>query len=167
MRDFIIIALVIPGSLAALRRPWIGIMVWTWLSIMNPHRYTYGMAYSAPLAAIVAACTLVGLFMTRERESPFKGGAVTAFSLFIFWFTLSWLFGLDLEGDYEQWKKVIKIDFMILVALALLHNKQHIFALMWVCVGSLAPLGLKGGLFTVMTGGSLHVYGPPGSFIET
>ena len=141
-------------------------MVWTWLSIMNPHRYAYGLAYSAPLAAIVAGCTLLGFFMTRDRESPFKGGAVTAFSLFIFWFTLSWLFGLDLQGDYEQWKKVIKIDFMILVALALLHNKQHIFALMWVCVGSLAPLGFKGGLFTVLTGGSLHVYGPPGSFIE-
>jgi hypothetical protein len=45
MRDIIVIAIVLAGSLAALRRPWIGIMLWTWLSIMNPHRYTYGMAY--------------------------------------------------------------------------------------------------------------------------
>ena len=166
MRDLILIALVVAGSIAALRRPWIGIMVWTWLSIMNPHRYTYGIAYSAPLAAITAACTMLGFFMTRERESPFKGGAVTAFSLFIFWFTLSWLFGLDAVTDYDQWKKVIKVDGMMLVALALLHSKQHIYALIWVCVGSLAPLAVKGAIFTLQTGGSQRVYGPPGSFIE-
>ena len=166
MRDLILIALVVAGSIAALRKPWIGIMVWTWLSIMNPHRYTYGIAYSAPLAAIIAACTMLGFFMTRERESPFKGGAVTAFSLFIFWFTLSWLFGLDPVTDYDQWKKVIKVDGMMLVALALLHSKQHIYALMWVCVGSLAPLAVKGAIFTLQTGGSQRVYGPPGSFIE-
>jgi len=166
MRDLIVLAIVIPGALAALRRPWIGVMLWIWLSIANPHRYTYGIAYDAPLAAIVAGCTFLGLFLTRDRESPFKGGAVTAFALFIFWFTLSWLFGLDPSEDYDQWKKVMKIDVMILVALMLLRSKQHIFAMMWVIVGSLAPLGVKGGLFTAMTGGSLRVYGPLGSFIE-
>ena len=83
MRDIIVIAIVLAGSLAALRRPWIGIMLWTWLSIMNPHRYTYGMAYSAPLAAVAAACVMLGLLMTRERESPFKASPVTWFTLFI------------------------------------------------------------------------------------
>jgi putative inorganic carbon (HCO3(-)) transporter len=81
------------------------------------------------------------------------------------WVTLSWLAGLDVAGDYEQWKKVMKIDVMLLVALMLLHSKQHIFALMWVCAGSLALLGIKGGIFTLTSGGNFHVWGPPGSFI--
>jgi len=166
MRDIIVIAIVLAGSLAALRRPWIGIMLWTWLSIMNPHRYTYGMAYSAPLAAVAAACVMLGLLMSRERESPFKASPVTWFTLFIVWMTISWLAGLDPSGDYEQWKKVMKIDLMLLVALALLHSKKHIVALMWVCVGSLALLGVKGGVFTLVTGASQRVWGPPGSFIE-
>lgn len=166
MRDIIVIAIVLAGSLAALRRPWIGIMLWTWLSIMNPHRYTYGMAYSAPLAAVAAACVMLGLLMTRERESPFKASAVAWFALFMTWMTLSWLFGLDAAGDYEQWKKVMKIDVMIVVALMVLHSKQHIFALMWMCAGSLALLGIKGGIFTLLSGGVYRVWGPPGSFIE-
>jgi len=166
MRDIIVIAIVLAGSLAALRRPWIGIMLWTWLSIMNPHRYTYGMAYSAPLAAVAAACVMLGLLMTRERESPFKASPVTWFTLFIVWVTLSWLAGIDPEGDYEQWKKVMKIDLMLLLALALLHSKKHIVALMWVCAGSLALLGIKGGIFTLFSGGVYRVWGPPGSFIE-
>ena len=166
MRDILLIAIVTAGCLASLRRPWIGIMLWTWLSIMNPHRYTYGIAYSAPLAAAAAVSILLGLLMTKERESPFKASPVIWFAIFMLWMTLSWLAGIDPAGDYEQWKKVMKIDVMILLAFMLLRTKQHIFALAWVATGSLALLGLKGGVFTLTSGGSFHVWGPPGSFIE-
>ncbi len=165
MRDLLVITLVLAGSIAALRRPWVGVMVWTWLSVMNPHRYSWGLAYDAPLAAIAAGATIIGLLMTRERASPFKDSAVAVLVVFMVWITLSWRFGVDPAGDYAQWKKVMKIDFMIIVALMLLHSKQHIFALAWVVTGSLALLGAKGGLFTLTTGGNFHVWGPPGSFI--
>ncbi|MCZ4313787.1 putative O-glycosylation ligase, exosortase A system-associated [Comamonadaceae bacterium G21597-S1] len=166
MRDLLIIAICFAGVIASLKRPWIGIMLWTWLSIMNPHRYAYGMAHSAPLAAAAAGAVVIGLLMTKERESPFKGAPVTFFTMFVVWITLSWLAGLDVSGDYPQWKKVMKIDVMILLALMLLHSKKHIMALVWVCVGSLALLGIKGGIFTLTTGGGGRVWGPPGSFIE-
>lgn len=166
MRDLLVLAIAFSGSLAALRQPWIGIMLWTWLSIMNPHRFTYGLAYDFPIAALAAATTILGTLITKERDSPFKGNAVIVLAVFMVWITLSWLLGLDVEGDYEQWKKVMKIDFMILLALIVLRSKMHIFALAWVAVGSLALLGFKGGIFTVTSGGSFHVWGPPGSFIE-
>jgi putative inorganic carbon (hco3(-)) transporter len=166
MRDLLIIGLVLAGSLAALRRPWIGVMVWTWMSIMNPHRYTYGVAYDAPLAALAAGSTLVGLLMTRDRTSPFKGPAAALLVGFMVWITLSWLFGVDPDGDYVQWKKVMKIDLMIVVALMVLHTKRHVYALVWVVTASLALLGAKGGIFTLTTGGNFRVWGPPGSFIE-
>jgi len=165
MRDVLVVLLVFAGCVAALRRPWVGVMVWTWLSIMNPHRYAWGWAYDAPLAAVAAGATLAGLLLTRERESPFKGAPVIWLVLFMGWITLSWLFGLDAAGDYPQWSKVMKIDAMILVALMLLHSKRHTFALAWVAVGSLALLGAKGGFFTLITGGVYRVWGPPDSFI--
>ena len=166
MRDILLLAIVLSGCVAALKRPWIGVMLWTWLSIMNPHRYAYGFAYDAPLAAMAVGSTAIGLLMTRDRASPFKGSPVAWFAVFMFWITLSWLFGLAPERDYDQWKKVMKIDVMLLVGLMLLHTRQHIMALMCVCVGSLALLGAKGGIFTILTGGSYRVWGPPGSFIE-
>jgi len=165
MRDILIIAIVMAGALAALRRPWIGIMLWTWLSIMNPHRYTWGLAYSTPLAAIAAVSVVLGLLMTKDRESPFKASPVTWMMIFMVWISLSWLAGIDPAGDYEQWKKVMKIDLFIVLSLMLLHSKQHIFALMWVCAGSLALLGVKGGIFTLASGGNFRVWGPLGSFI--
>ncbi len=166
MRDILLIAIVLAGCIAALKRPWIGVMLWTWLSIMNPHRYTYGFAYSAPLAAMTAGCIVLGLFMTRERESPFKGSPVNWLVVFMVWMTLSWLFGMHVGSDYEQWKKVMKIDGMIIVSLILLHNRLQIMALMWVSAGSMLFLGAKGGFFTLLNGGNHRVWGPEGSYIE-
>jgi probable O-glycosylation ligase (exosortase A-associated) len=82
------------------------------------------------------------------------------------WITISWLLAVDAAADYEQWKKVMKIYFMTFVALAVLQTKHQLLAFAWVTAASLALLGVKGGVFTVLHGGSYRVWGPPGSFIE-
>lgn len=166
MRDLVLIGIVGMGCVMALRQPWIGVLLWTWLSIMNPHRYTYGFAYSAPLAAIVVIATLLGLLATKEKTSPFKGAPVTVLMIFMLWMSLTALFGFNPMNNYAQWNKVMKIDFMILIALMLLSTRKHILALTAVAAGSVGVLGAKGGLFTVITGGNYRVWGPPGSFIE-
>lgn len=165
MRDLLLVSIVIPLSLIALRRPWVGVMLWTWLSIMNPHRYTYGFAYEAPLAAITAVCTLVGILFSSEKSSPFKGAPVTFFALLTCWITLSWLLGMDVSGDFELWTKVMKIYLMTFAALIILHSKHQIVAFAWVTAGSLAILGTKGGVFTILTGGAYHVRGPAESYL--
>lgn len=166
MRDILIVGIVLLGAVAALRHAWIGVMLWTWLSIMNPHRYSYGFAYDAPLAAIAFCATAAGLLMSRDRASPFQSNSAVLLVIFMVWVSLSTVFGLEPSEDYWQWNKVMKVDVMILVALVLLSSKKHILALTWVATGSLALLGAKGGLFTLMTGGNFRVWGPPGSFIE-
>ena len=166
MRDVIVVSIVMVWAVMAFRRPWLGVLLWTWLSLMNPHRFTWGFAYDAPLAAVAAVTTLLGLLMTQERQSPFKGAPVAIFAAFVVWITLSWLFGIDTDGDYLQWSKVMKIYFMTFVALMLLHTKHHIIAFAWVTAASLAIIGAKGGVFTILHGGSFRVWGPPGTFIE-
>lgn len=166
MRDILVVAIVIFGALVALRRPWIGVMLWAWISLMNPHRYCWGFAVDAPLGMMAALSTLIGfLFAKDERDSPFKGAPAVMLGIWMLWITLSWQMGKDPEGDYPQWDKVMKIDLMVIVALCLLRTKQHVIAFVWVCALSLGLLGAKGGLFTVMTGGGHRVLGPAGSFI--
>lgn len=165
MRDLLVVSIVFIAAVVALGRPWIGVMLWTWLSIMNPHRYTYGFAFDAPLAMIAALVTLVGLLFTQERQSPFKGAPAWILAVFTVWVTISWQAGVDPSGDYALWNKVMKVYLMTFVTLALLHNKYHIMAFAGITVGSLALLGAKGGLFTVATGGNYRVWGPSGSFI--
>lgn len=166
MRDIFVLSIVLLGGVIALRKPWIGIMLWTWLSIMNPHRYTWGIAFEAPVAAFAAITTVIGFLVTRERFWPLREPASVMLVLLMIWMTLSWLTGIDPAHDYSEWKKVMKIDGMIILSLAVLHTKQHILGLVWVAAGSLAILGAKGGLFTLLTGGDHRVWGPLDSFVE-
>lgn len=76
MRDLLILALVVGGALMALARPWVGVMLWNWISLMNPHRLAWGFAYSMPVALIAGVATLLGLLFTKDKQSPFKGAPV-------------------------------------------------------------------------------------------
>lgn len=165
MRDIAIFLPIALGSLVALRSPWVGILVWTWISIMNPHRLGYALT-NVPVAAIVGACTLVGLVFTREKQQPFVGAGPIVLLIFMAWMSLAYCFSFFREASTDMLIRVLKIDFMILVALMLLRDRKHIHLLAVVLAFSLGVLGLKGGLFTIATGGSYRVWGPEGSFIE-
>lgn len=166
MRDLIILGIFAPCVLLALRRPWIGVMLWTWLSIMSPHRFSWGIAFQAPLAQITAIAILIGMLVDKSRQSPFQGAPTTLLLIFTCWVTLSWQMGMDVSGDLEQWDKVIKIYFMTYVMLAILTDKQKLLIFVWVTALSLGLLAAKGGLFTILTGGNYKVWGAPGTFIE-
>lgn len=161
MRDIVFISIVVAACGAALAHPWIGVLAWTWISVMNPHAYTWA-AQNMPVAAMVAGATLIGMVLTRDRIQFFVTREVAVLLLFMAWMTISFLFAFDREGSYEMWNKVMKIDFMILVTLALLYTKRHIMAFVIVVVFSLAFYGVKGGVFTIATGGDYKVWGPGG-----
>jgi probable O-glycosylation ligase (exosortase A-associated) len=55
--------------------------------------------------------------------------------------------------------------FMTLVAIITLNSKQDIKAFTYVVGLSLGFYGAKGGVFTILSGGSNHVFGPEGSYI--
>lgn len=162
MRDILIITIVFAGSLYALRQPWIGVMLWTWISLMNPHALAYGFSQSFPVAATVAGATFIGLLITKERRNPFISAPVTWLALFMAWMCITYLFSYNLEGSTEMLKKVMKIDVMLLITLALLSTRKHIDTFIWIVVFSLGFYGVKGGIFTLTTGGSHRVWGPGG-----
>src|SRR5471032_2228686 len=56
--------------------------------------------------------------------------------------------------------------FMALLTMYALDGEADIRALAWVLGLSLAVYGVKGGVFTIATGGSYRVLGPEGSYIE-
>ena len=165
MRDIIVLLLVFAGAAAALRHPWIGVLTWTWVSIMNPHRQAWSFAVDFPVAAVVAGATIVGLLFERNRRNPFVDPSVAFLVLFMLWICITHLFALHMEESEGFLFRALKIDFFIIVSLIVLYTERHIKLLCWVLVLSLGLIGAKGGLFTIATGGSYRVWGP-GGFIE-
>lgn len=165
MRDVLLTLILAYFSLRALKYPWIGVMLWTLLSILNPHKYSWQLD-AQPIAAVVAVCTLVGILVSKDRKSFPLTRESLMLLLLMGWFSITLLGSFNIDGSYDQWKKVMKIDFMILVTLLVLHTRQHIMALTWVLVFSLGYYGVKGGIFTVVTGGQHRVWGPVTTYIE-
>lgn len=166
MRTFVL-AIILAGLIpVSLFRPWIGIMTWTWISIMNPHKLTFGFLRDFPVAAIIAGVTILGLAMTPERRMPPLTAVTGTLLLFILWMCITSLFAVHPEAIGTMFSKVMKIQFMIFVTLALLYRPEHIKLFVWVIVLSLGFFGMKGGVYTLLNGGTGKVFGPDGGFME-
>ena len=168
MRD-ILLALVIAALLPmAFKRPWIGALMFAWVSIMNPHKLAWGFASSFPWAQVIAVVTLVGFVFAHRERKPFPlSGLTVVYMLLMVWMTVTSFFAIGIpEWVQSRWVFVMKIHLMVLVTLMLIRERKHIELLVWVVVGSVAFYGVKGGLFTIATGGSGRVWGPPGGMIQ-
>ena len=164
MRDVLLGPVIIALAAYGLLHPWVGVMGWTWLSIMNPHAYSWYLN-SMPVAAAVAGATLLGVLLTRDRRQFFVTRETTVLMLFMLWMCITLPFSYYFEESFYLWNRVMKIDLMVLVAMTVLYSKRHITMLAWVLAGSLGFYGVKGGLFTLATGGGSMVWGPAGSYI--
>ncbi len=54
----------------------------------------------------------------------------------------------------------MKIMLFALITCGLITTKNRVIGLVWIIVISLGFYGIKGGLFTLTTGGQYHVWGP-------
>lgn len=165
MRD-IALALIIFGALPfILMRPYIGLLVWSWLGYMNPHRLTYGFAYSFPWVQIVAITTLLALAFGNERKRIPMSAVIWLLFAFLVWTGVTTIFAAEPAAAWLTYSQFAKTLALVLVTLVLVHDRERLHWLVWVIVISLGFFGLKGGVYTLVHGGGNHVYGPPASFI--
>jgi putative inorganic carbon (HCO3(-)) transporter len=165
MRDAVVFAVIFGLLPFIFKRPAIGIMLFTWISLMNPHRLAYGSAHDFPFAMIVGLATLVAVF---TRPDP-KRLPVTPLSVmlivFMVWMTMTTFVAFEPERAWTEWNRVMKTLFFVLVSMAALNNEKDTKLFAAVVTLSLAFYGAKGGLFTIMSGGSSRVLGPDGTYI--
>lgn len=149
-----------------LRQPHVGVLVWSWLSYMNPHRLGWGFAYNFPFAQLVAITLLISLFFSKEPKRIPITPLTVLWMLYLLWMCITTFFALYPADAYVQLDKVLKIQLVTFLTLMIMHSKERMILLVWVITLSIGYFGIKGGLFTLLTGGGHRVYGPPGSFIS-
>jgi len=166
MRDLFVTAIVLGSLPFILKRTYIGVLMWSWLAYMNPHRISWGFARDFPFAYTVAIVTLISLLFNKEKKTFPKYSLTMLWVFFLSWMVLTTLFSIYPEISQVQLIKVAKIQLFTLLTLLLISNVERINKLIWVIVLSLSYFGVKGGLFTIRHGGSFTVWGPPNTFIE-
>ena len=149
------------------KQPWTGVLAWLWVSIMNPHRYAFGFANTFPFAYIIAVVTVISMLKSRDQvKLPFNATTVL-FVVFPLWMSLTTLFAFVPEAAYVRWKEVAKIFFFLVIGASLIRSRKQVDWMIWVIVVSVGFFGVKGGIFTILSGGSARVWGPPGDGFMT
>jgi probable O-glycosylation ligase (exosortase A-associated) len=165
MRDILLTIIVFASIPFILRAPATGALMWVWISVMNPHTQGWGFATQFPFAFIVAVATLFSLLVTSgPKTMPLTPVSITLM-LFVLWMNVTALFAILPQASQEQWNKVMKIMLMTFVVLMAVRSRADVQRLIQVLVFSLGFYGVKGGLFTIRSGGTERVWGPEGSFI--
>lgn len=167
MRD-LIFALIVAGLVPlALARPHIAACLWAWISIMNPHTMTFGFARGLPWAQFAAAVVFLAFAFNGRRRHALPWSAGTAFVLaLLVWVTVTSVVSINAPSAvWDRWVFFMKIMVMMLLSLTLVRGREQIELLVWVLVVSVGFFGVKGGVWTMLTGGGGRVWGPPGGMM--
>jgi probable O-glycosylation ligase (exosortase A-associated) len=164
MRDIALAILMAIITPLGIFHPWMGTMNWAFVSLFSPHRLAYGFMYSAPVSMMVGLSTLLGLLFSKDPKRLVMKGALVWMSFFALWMVVTFPFSLDgmSAENGAQLDKVMKIMLMNIIAATVISSRKQIDVLIAVCALSIGFYGVKGGIFTLMTGGSFRVRGVGG-----
>jgi putative inorganic carbon (HCO3(-)) transporter len=167
IRDPVLFAIVFGSIPFILRKPHVGILMWVWLSVMNPHRLTWSVAYSFNFAAIIAVVTLVStLINKKECKAPPLNSLTMALLMFFAWTGVTTIFAFYPGDAFTKWSELMKTMIMAFLIPMLFHRQDRTRQLIWVTVLSIAYYGTKGGLWVLLTGGGNRVWGPANTYIN-
>lgn len=165
MRDLFVTAVIFGLIPFIFKRPWVGILLWSWLGYMNPHRLAWGFAYDFPFSMIVGLVTIAAFMASKEKkEMPWTRETIILL-IFICWMLFTTFFAFYSDFAWLQWNKVWKIQMMVILTALIITDRRKLHWLIWVIALSLGFYGVKGGLFTILKGGAYRVQGPEGTFI--
>lgn len=166
MRDLLVLMVFSFGALKALKSPYNGALLWVWIGLMNPHRLGWGFAYTMPLAMISAVLMVMAMAANPRRVTSPMAPPVTVLIVFMMWMGATTLTAMHQSESATMYYEAVKVLIMVLVVALTLQTREQITGFAGVTALSIAYFGAKGGLFTLMTGGSFRVWGPPQSVVE-
>jgi probable O-glycosylation ligase (exosortase A-associated) len=165
MRDLFVTGLIFSLLPFVFRRPWLGILLWSWLGYMSPHRLTWGFAYNLPFSMIVGLVTIVAFMASKEKKAMPWTRETIVLLIFIGWMLFTTFFAFYPDTAWLQWDKVWKIQLMVFLTALIITDRDKLHWLVWVIALSFGFYGVKGGIFTILNGGAYRVQGPTETFI--
>lgn len=151
----------------SLMHPFVGVLLFDWISFMNPQQISWGLASSFPWALITFIFTIAGWICSpTEPRQMTVTPLIVLMILFIIGITINMPFALSTPAvEYDAWLLTTKIFVFLIITAALLTNKHRIDALIWIMIISIGYYVLDQGGASVVTLGGHKAFGPVNSQI--
>jgi probable O-glycosylation ligase (exosortase A-associated) len=162
MRGALVALLVFGWLPIILFKPHVGVLVWNWVSHMIPHEYTYNFARTFPFLVLVFGATVVGLVINKDKKGIPPHPIVFAIIIYWFWALVTSVLAIEPRVAQPVLVHISKVLVFALISMAVMQSPNRLKAFIWVMAASLGYIAIKGGLFTLITGGVARVQGAGG-----
>ena len=167
MRDLILSMILVGLFPTCFRRPYIGLLVFSWLAYMRVQDLTFGFAKGIRWSFYVALLTFAGFFAGRKER--FFLGDMRCWIMIL----LAVLVGLGIllsenpsAHQFTRYIEYVKIIAIALFTTAVVKDLGQLRILLWVIALSLGFYGVKSGVAGVVTLGRMEIHQGPGGMLR-
>lgn len=165
MRDLLVFGFVVLLLPTCFRRPFIGLLLFSWLAYMRPQNLCWGFARNMRFSFYVAITMFAGWYVYESHKRRFFTREIRSYLLVALGTIIT--IGLLLADEWgpltaRYFVEFIKIILIALFTLSQIDSKQRLRAILWVICGSLAFYSIKNGLMGFVSGGATILRGPGG-----
>ncbi len=165
MRDVLVFALVVALLPLAFRRPYVGLLLFSWLAYMRPQDLCWGFARTMRFSFLVGFVMVAGWMANESHRRPFSrpSAQATLMVLLLVLMTLS----LAMAESHSQYVMTYYVEFVKIIGVALfttgqVDTRERLRWLVWTIALSLGFYGFKNGLMSLASGGAPILRGPGG-----
>lgn len=165
MRDLLVFAIVMLALPVSFRRPFVGLLVFSWLAYMRPQDLCWGFARTMRMSFFVGMAMIAGWWAFERGRRPFANwdGRSTAMVALTVLVTASYALAEYHNAYYNRYYfEYLKIIVIALFTSGQVDSRARFRVMVWTIAFCLAFYGVKGGLFGVLTGGATILRGPGG-----
>jgi putative inorganic carbon (HCO3(-)) transporter len=165
MRDVLVFAIVLFLLPTSIRRPFVGMLLFSWLAYMRPQDLCWGFARTMRMSFFVGIAMVLGWWAYEQGRRRFatwdvRTGLMSALALLV---TASYAFAQHQNAYTNQYfVEFLKIVVIGLFTTAQVDTRERLRLMLWTIALSLGFFGIKNGLLGILSGGSPILRGPGG-----
>src|SRR4051812_16848615 len=108
MRSLLLFMVFLSLATISLTMPSIGVLTWSWIAIMSPHRLTWDFTYALQLNLAIVIITSIAWIVSREPKRLPMSGTTMLILVFMAWLTITTMTSLTPSNSWFYWKLHIK-----------------------------------------------------------
>ncbi len=166
MRDIVVFIFLLACIVAAIKKPWWGVLSLAVFSYLNPHAYAWGFVRSLPVYYILFLLVAFGTMWTKDKQPIPKDWRITTFITLWFYFAFTTTQAPLFDISLSKFWLICKIFLPFYFTWVLINTREKLYYLISTIGASIGVVAVKGGIFAILTGFSHRVYGPPNTQFE-
>lgn len=169
MRDLIVFLFVMAMMPTAFRRPYLGMLLFSWLAYMRPQDLCWGFARTMRLSFFVSIAMLAGWWANEQGRRPFTRWEPRTSLMMLLMVLIAISYGqAQIQDEYTNryFFEYCKIVVIALFTVGQCDTKERLRGMFWVIAVSLGFYGVKNGMIGVLKGGGGQILRGPGGMLE-